>query len=139
MKILGLDLGEKRTGVAISNEINNQCSSLNEINASNSEILVNKINIIIKENKIEKLIIGLPKLLNGTEGDRAIFSRLIAKKIKASNKELRIVLWDERLTTEQAFKSMKSTGMKIKNIKSKLNSVSAIIILESYLQNENTK
>ena len=63
----------------------------------------------------------------------------IAKKIKVSNKEIRIVLWDERLTTEQAFKSMKSTGMKIKNIKSKLNSVSAIIILESYLQNENTK
>ena len=139
MKILGLDLGEKRTGVAISNEINNQCSSLNEINASNSEILVKKINIIIKENQIEKLIIVLPKLLNGTEVDRAIFSRFISKKLKASNKEIRIVLWDERLTTEQAFKSMKSTGMKTKNIKSKLNSVSAIIILESYLQNQNAK
>ena len=59
MKILGLDLGEKRTGVAISNEINNQCSALNEINASDSEILVKKINIIIKQNQIEKLIIAL--------------------------------------------------------------------------------
>ncbi len=101
--------------------------------------MIQEINNIIKENEIEKIIIGLPKLLNGTEGDRAIFSRLIAKKIKANNKEVRIVLWDERLTTEQAFKAMKSTGMKIKNIKSKLNSVSAIIILESYLQNQNAK
>ena len=137
MTILGLDIGEKRTGVAISNNVSSICTPLEYINSNNN--FLEQISKIISEKNIDTIIIGLPKLLSGKEGKRAKISRKISKEIQSEYNSIKVILWDERLTTEQAFKSMKSAGMKIKNIKSKLNSVSAIIILESYLQNQNAK
>ena len=133
MSILGLDIGDKRTGVAISNDVSSICTPLNYIPSQDVNYFLENLSILIIENKINKLIIGLPKLLSGKEGERAKYSRYISKKIKEKNKNVEIVLWDERLTSKQAEKYLIESGVEKNKMKEKIDSASAVIILESYI------
>ena len=130
MSILGLDIGDKRTGVAISNDVSSICTPLNYIPSQDINYFLENLSILIIENKIYKLIIGLPKLLSGKEGERAKYSRYISKKIKEKNKNVEIVLWDERLTSKQAEKYLIESGVEKNKMKEKIDSASAVIILE---------
>ena len=133
MSILGLDIGDKRTGVAISNDVSSICTPLNYIPSQDVNYFLENLSILIIENKINKLVIGLPKLLSGKEGERAKYSRYISKKIKEKNKNVEIVLWDERLTSKQAEKYLIESGVEKNKMKEKIDSASAVIILESYI------
>jgi len=133
MSILGLDIGDKRTGVAISNDVSSICTPLNYIPSQDINYFLKNLYNLIIEKKINKIIIGLPKLLSGKEGERAKYSRYISKKIKEKNKNLEIVLWDERLTSKQAEKYLLESGVEKNKIKEKIDSASAVIILESYI------
>ena len=139
MKIIALDIGEKRTGVAISNNISTMCTPLKYIKSEDLEFLMSELTIIIDQNDINKIIIGLPKLLSGKEGLRAKFSRYISKKIKQKFLNLEIILWDERLTTKEAEKYLIESGIKKSKIKEKIDSESAVIILENYLNTRRLK
>ena len=133
MSILGLDIGDKRTGVAISNDVSSICTPLNYIPSQDINYFLRDLYNLIIEKKINKIIIGLPKLLSGKEGKRAKYSRYISKKIKEKNKNLEIVLWDERLTSKQAEKYLLESGVEKNKIKEKIDSASAVIILECYI------
>ena len=133
MSILGLDIGDKRTGVAISNDVSSICTPLNYIPSHDINYFLRALYNLIIEKKINKIIIGLPKLLSGKEGEIAKYSRYISKKIKEKNKNLEIVLWDERLTSKQAEKYLLESGVEKNKIKEKIDSASAVIILESYI------
>ena len=139
MNIIALDIGEKRTGVAISNNISTMCTPLKYIKSEDLEFLMSELTIIIDQNDINKIIIGLPKLLSGKEGLRAKFSRYISKKIKQKFLNLEIILWDERLTTKEAEKYLIESGIKKAKIKEKIDSESAVIILENYLNTRRLK
>ena len=139
MNIIALDIGEKRTGVAISNNISTMCTPLKYIKSEDLEFLMSELTIIIDQNDINKIIIGLPKLLSGKEGLRAKFSRYISKKIKQKFLNLEIILWDERLTTREAEKYLIESGIKKSKIKEKIDSESAVIILENYLNTRRLK
>tara|TARA_B110000263_G_scaffold203557_1_gene183577 strand:+ start:3519 stop:3938 length:420 start_codon:yes stop_codon:yes gene_type:complete len=139
MNIIALDIGEKRTGVAISNNISTMCTPLKYIKSEDLEFLMSELTIIIDQNDINKIIIGLPKLLSGKEGLRAKFSRYISKKIKQKFLNLEIILWDERLTTKEAKKYLIESGIKKSKIKEKIDSESAVIILENYLNTRRLK
>ena len=139
MNIIALDIGEKRTGVAISNNISTMCTPLKYIKSEDLEFLMSELTIIIDQNDINKIIIGLPKLLSGKEGIRAKFSRYISKKIKQKFLNLEIILWDERLTTKEAEKYLIESGIKKSKIKEKIDSESAVIILENYLNTRRLK
>ena len=131
MTLLGLDIGEVRTGVAISNEVSSICSPLNFIKSN--ENLIQKISEIIDEHSIDTIIIGLPMLMNGREGERAKYSRKIKKQLENRYELLKIVLWDERLTTKQAEKYLKEMTNDRKKIKDNIDSLSAVLILENYI------
>ncbi|MBA47330.1 MAG: Holliday junction resolvase RuvX [Dehalococcoidia bacterium] len=131
MTILGLDIGIKRTGVAISNEISSLCTPLDYI--SSKDNFLEKISKIIEDKKVEKIIIGLPKLLSGREGERAKYSRSISNLIKSKHKTIKVIMWDERLTTKQAEKYLKELDSNKRKIKDKIDSASAVLILENYL------
>jgi len=131
MTILGLDIGIKRTGVAISNEISSLCTPLDYI--SSKDNFLEKISKIIEDKKVEKIIIGLPKLLSGREGERAKYSRSISNLIKSKHKTIQVIMWDERLTTKQAEKYLKELDSNKRKIKDKIDSASAVLILENYL------
>ncbi|MBL06543.1 MAG: Holliday junction resolvase RuvX [Chloroflexi bacterium] len=131
MTLLGLDIGEVRTGVAISNEVSSICSPLDFIKSN--ENLIQKISEIIDEHSIDTIIIGLPMLMNGREGERAKYSRKIKKQLENRYELLKIVLWDERLTTKQAEKYLKEMTNDRKKIKDNIDSLSAVLILENYI------
>jgi len=131
MTILGLDIGEKRTGVAISNNVSSICTPLEYINSNNN--FLQKLSKIISEKSIDTVIIGLPKLLNGKEGKRAKISRKISKEIQSEYNSIKVILWDERLTTKQAEKYLLETIPNKRKIKEKIDSASAVLILENYL------
>ena len=125
MTTLCLDIGDVRTGVAISNEVSSICSPLDYIKSDDN--LVSKISELINDHSIDTLVIGLPKLLNGREGERAKYSR-----------KIKIILWDERLTTKQAEKYLRETTKKKDKIKENIDSLSAVLILENYLVSRKT-
>ena len=131
MTTLCLDIGDVRTGVAISNEVSSICSPLDYIKSDDN--LVSKISELINDHSIDTLVIGLPKLLNGREGERAKYSRIIKKELVNIYESLSIVLWDERLTTKQAEKYLRETTKKKDKIKENIDSLSAVLILENYL------
>ena len=131
MTTLCLDIGDVRTGVAISNEVSSICSPLVYIKSDNN--LVQKISELINDHSIDTLVIGLPKLLNGKEGERAKHSRKIKKELVSIYESLNIILWDERLTTKQAEKYLRETTKKKDKIKKNIDSLSAVLILENYL------
>ena len=131
MTLLGLDIGEVRTGVAISNEVSSICSPLDFIKSN--ENLIQKISELIDEHSIDTIIIGLPMLMNGREGERAKYSRKIKKQLENRYELLKIVLWDERLTTKQAEKYLKEMTNDRKKIKDNIDSLSAVLILENYI------
>ncbi len=132
MTILGLDIGEKRTGVAISNNVSSICTPLEYINSNNN--FLQQISKIISEKNIDTIIIGLPKLLSGKEGKRAKISRKISKEIQSEYNSIKVILWDERLTTKQAEKYLLETIPNKRKIKDKIDSASAVLILENYLE-----
>tara|TARA_B110000438_G_scaffold59359_1_gene59512 strand:- start:9767 stop:10186 length:420 start_codon:yes stop_codon:yes gene_type:complete len=136
MKIIALDIGEKRTGVAISNNISTMCTPLDYIKSEDLEFFINELSIIIENKDVNKIIIGLPKLLSGKEGSRAKFSRYISKKIKQKIINIEIILWDERLTTKEAEKNLIQSGIRKAKIKEKIDSESAVLILENYLNTQ---
>lgn len=131
MTILGLDIGEKRTGVAVSNDVSSLCTPLDYIN-SNSNFL-QKISTLISENNIDTIVIGLPKLLSGKEGKRAKISRQVSKQIQSEYNSIKVILWDERLTTKQAEKYLLESIPNKRKIKEKIDSASAVLLLENYL------
>ncbi|MCH2673035.1 MAG: Holliday junction resolvase RuvX [Dehalococcoidia bacterium] len=133
MPILALDIGEKRTGLAISNDVSTICTPLKFISSENIDLFLTELKKILVENKIKKIIVGLPILLSGKEGTRAKFSRYISKRIKKANKNVDVILWDERLSTKEAEKYLIKSGLSKSKIKDKIDSASAVIILESYI------
>jgi putative Holliday junction resolvase len=134
MRYLGLDLGTKSCGIAISDRTNQIATAREPIffEKENYEELSKDVLKIIKDNNITDVIIGLPKNMDGTMGfasERSInFSEII------KNNDIKIHFEDERLTTIEALNVIHFNGKTNKNSKQKIDSISAQLILESYLK-----
>ena len=133
MKCLGLDLGTKTLGLAISDRLGMISSPYKTLKYNEMDSLINELISIIEEEKIDVLVLGLPKNMNNTLGSSAErvleFKELLSKK---TDKE--IILIDERLTTMQAEKYLIESNMRRDNRKKVIDSVAASIILDSYLR-----
>ncbi len=132
MKYLGLDLGTKTLGLAISDKTGTVASFYDNIRYTDEQWLLNKIVSIIEEEKIECLVLGLPKNMNNSYGFRA--EETIAFKDKLEKLiTVPIILEDERLTTSIANQVLISYDMSRKKRKNFKDGISAVIILQSYL------
>lgn len=137
---LGIDLGDSKTGVAISNT-SVLATPLRTIIEKNTKLLIEKIVAIIKEEKITTIVIGNPKNMDGSLGFRckkvAKFVESLSNSIKENFEQtIEIVLLDERLTTVLANKNMISSGSKQKTRRQHENEEAAVIILQSYLDSK---
>lgn len=133
MRVLGLDYGEVRTGVAISDQLGILAQGLETIEHNgNDKKLLERINEIIKEKNIDKIVIGYPLNMNATKGSRIEKTDSFIKKLKDSTK-LEVIKIDERLTTVSAHKTM--TELKISKDRKKkiVDTISAEYILQMYL------
>ncbi|MFB0525847.1 MAG: Holliday junction resolvase RuvX [bacterium] len=132
MKILGMDYGEKRIGLALSDISNMVARSLKVLNRDTTRNWLGEIKTIVDENKIEKIVIGLPKNMNGSIGEKGkevlAFVKVLGKVAKVP-----IVTWDERLTTVSAEKVLRQAELSRKKRKDILDKLSACIILQNYL------
>lgn len=134
MRFVGLDVGERRIGVAssdlmglIANAIGNVVRSDNDLEGD-----LQKTADKIRELGAEAVVIGLPKNMNGTIGPRAESVMAFAEALKAKI-DVPIHFWDERLSTVEAHKTMIDAGMSRSKRKNKVDSVAAVLILQGFL------
>lgn len=135
MKILAIDLGDVRTGLAISDKNEILASPLCTITEPDREELAKKIVKIIKENNIEKIVLGLPKNMDGSEGESAKKSRNF-KLLLEQNSGINVILIDERGTTISAHNYLNETDTRGKKRKNIIDTVAATIILQNYLDSK---
>ncbi len=141
MRIMGIDYGDSRVGIALSDPL--------MITAQGHATLPNKvypkmIDSVVKiaeEYKVDRIVIGMPKNLNGSLGDRAEVTKKFYSDLKEKLTDTEIILWDERLTTVQAAGILNVTNTRGKDRKNVIDTVAAAIILQSYMdyikKNEN--
>lgn len=132
MRYLGLDLGEKKLGVAISDKLGIIASFYASIKTSSEDEMVSFVLDIINREKIDCVVIGLPKNMDNSLGFRVDDTKRFKEKLEKSFSG-KIVFEDERLTTMEAEKVLIDADMSRKKRKTKIDGVSAVIILQSYL------
>lgn len=132
MRLMGLDIGSNTIGIAISDELEITAQGLKTIKRQSMEEDLKEINSIIAEFKIEKIVVGLPKNMDGTLGKQA---EMVFQWIKASQKKIHppMVTWDERLTTVEATKVLLEADLSRKKRKRVIDKLAAVLILQGYL------
>lgn len=136
MKYLGLDLGTKTLGLAITDKLGLIASPYKTILYQNYEELIIELKKIIELENITKLILGFPKNMNNSIGPRAN-EVLKFKEILEKNISSEVILVDERLSTKEANNYLIEADMRRNKRKKKIDSVAASIILETYIRSEN--
>ena len=132
MKIMAIDYGDARTGIALSDLLCSIVGSTTVIHSRNSEKTLNEICRIAKDNDVREIAMGLPKNMDGTEGPRAQMCREFAMQIEQAT-GLPVKLWDERRTTLEAHNILSAHNYHGKKRKDTVDAVAASLILEGYL------
>lgn len=133
MKIMSVDLGLARTGLATGDSGSTFAFPKTVINEYNEQRLVEKICVAAKQECAQRIVVGLPKNMDGSEGDRAQKCREIAQKIGECS-GIETVMWDERCTTVSAHATLSANNVRGKKRKERVDAVAAVIILEDYLR-----
>jgi putative Holliday junction resolvase len=129
---MAIDYGDARTGIAVSDALGMIAGETFVITQWDPEVLASDIVEQAKSRNVEKLVLGLPRNMDGTEGPRAEKARALAELLKAKGAP-EIVMWDERRTTIDAHRILRDNGKKEKKHKSTVDAVAAALILEGYL------
>lgn len=129
---MGIDYGDARTGVAISDLLCSIVGSTTVVPSRNTEKALADIVRIAKENQVGEIVVGLPKNMDGTEGSRAELCRQFAEKLKEAT-GLPVKMWDERRTTVEAHNILSQHNYHGQKRKNTVDAVAASLILEGYL------
>lgn len=136
MVIISVDYGDVRTGVAVCDKLQLLASPVTVIKQKDPELLSEEIKKICLEKKAEKIVLGLPKNMDGSEGFRAEACKEFAKLLSEKT-GLSVDFQDERLTTVSAHNILNATDIRGKKRKAVVDAVSAVLILEDYLRKQN--
>ena len=133
MRILAVDYGERRTGIAISDELGITAQGLKTIEVKDESKIPSLVARIVSDKKAEKIVVGLPLNMNSSESEKCIkvreFGALLAEKTN-----IPVVFWDERLTSVQAKRVMRELNKKTYRNKQMVDKISATLILQEYLK-----
>ncbi len=132
MKIMGVDFGDSRTGLAICDKSEFLASPLTVIHEYNFDRCLEKAAEYVKSEKAELIVVGFPKNMNNTIGERAEKCTLFGQRLEEMT-GVKVVMWDERCTTVSAHQYLNETNVRGKKRKNIVDAVAAVIILESYL------
>ena len=132
MRVLAVDYGDARTGIAVSDLLCSIVGSTTVIHSRNQEKTVEQIKAIVKEKEVTELVVGLPRNMDGSEGPRAQLCREFAEKLKEAA-GLPVSMWDERRTTVEAHNILSQHNYHGKKRKNTVDAVAASLILEGYL------
>ena len=131
-RIMGIDYGDARTGVALSDLLCSIVGSTTVVPSRNAEKAIADIVRIAKENEVGQIVVGLPRNMDGTEGARAELCREFGEKLKTAT-GLPVVMWDERRTTVEAHNILSQHNYHGQKRKNTVDAVAASLILEGYL------
>ncbi len=134
MKKLGLDLGDRSLGIALSDDLNWLARPVETLKFDDKDFekAINYTLSLIIEHKIDTIVLGLPKNMDGTEGIQAKTCRDFKSSIEEKS-PIKIILWDERLTSRMASNMMKDQKLNRKKRKQSIDAMAAVIILQGYL------
>jgi putative Holliday junction resolvase len=135
MRVLGLDYGSKTVGVAVSDPLGFTAQAVETIWRKQENKLrktLARIDELISEYQVGEIVVGYPKNMNNTIGERAVKS-LEFKEMLEKRTGLPVVMWDERLTTLEANRTLMESGVRRENRKQFLDELAAVFILQGYL------
>ena len=133
MTIMSVDLGLARTGLATGDSGSTFAFPKTVINEYNEQRLIEKVCAAAQEEKAGLIVVGLPRNMDGSEGERAVKCRELAEKIGQLS-GIETVMWDERCTTVSAHNALSENNVRGKKRKQTVDAVAAVIILEDYLR-----
>jgi putative holliday junction resolvase len=138
MRVLGLDLGTKTLGVAVSDELGWTAQGLEtiKIDEEQGQFGLKRLRELIEAYHVEAIVLGFPKNMNGTVGPRGEASQQFAEILKREF-GLPVILWDERLSTMAAERMLISADVSRKKRKQVIDKMAAVMILQSYLDSKN--
>ncbi len=132
MRIMAVDYGDARTGVAISDALGMLAGFTTVVHGRKAEFVADEVAKIVKEHAVDELVLGFPRNMDGTEGARADLYRAFGDLLEERT-GLKPVLWDERRTTVEAHAILHAGGKKMKDHRKNVDAVAAALILEGYL------
>ena len=135
MRIMGLDYGSKTVGVAISDSLGITAQGIETIERKEENKLrqtLARIEALVKEYEVEKIVLGFPKNMNNTIGERAEKSLELKEKLERRI-GVPVIMWDERLTTVEAERTLLESKVRRENRKKYVDKIAAVFILQGYL------
>ena len=134
MRMLGIDYGEARVGIAITDALNITAQGLETIQRNGSDrVILRRLDEILATYEIETIVVGMPLNMNGTISERAKITQEFIHKLKCKYNQLKIETVDERLTTVEAHKTMNFLEVNKNKKRDIVDTISAMYILETYL------
>ena len=137
MRILGIDYGDSRIGLAVSDKLRITAQALGYYQPVNDKEDMKYFKKLVNQYNIKEIVVGYPIRMDGTSGTRAKKTEEFADRLKKTL-QLPVILWDERLTTQQALKILRNQKIKGQKQRKKKDQISASIILSSYLESRQT-
>lgn len=135
MRVMGLDYGDRRIGVAVSDAFGWTAQGLTVVETRRDGGELDKLVEIAKENEVSEVVVGLPKNMNGSIGPRGEVCMAFAEQLK-ERLQLPVHLWDERLTTVAAERTLKEAEISLKKRKQVVDKMAATLILQNYLDSK---
>jgi putative Holliday junction resolvase len=133
-RALGIDTGDARIGLALSDELRMLAHPLESVPAGKGAL--EGLASVVREKAVDTLVVGLPKNMNGTKGPAAFKAEAFAESLRALAPEVKIVLWDERLTTVAAQRALHEAGRNTRQSRAVIDQVAAQLILQGWLDSQ---
>ncbi len=140
MRALGIDYGDARVGIAITDPLWITAQGLETIHhQGNDKIVLKRLEEILKEYDIDTMVVGMPLNMNGTKTERAEITEKFIHKLQCKFNKIKILSVDERLTTVEAHKTMNFLNINKHKKRNVVDTISAVYILESYMKMQENK
>lgn len=133
MRIMGLDMGTKTIGIAISDALLLTAQGVEVIRRTSEKADIARIDALITEYEVHALVLGWPRHMNGSVGERAIAAEAFAELLRDAFPDCEVLLWDERLSTVAANRSLLEADVSRKKRKQVIDKMAAVYILQGYL------
>ncbi len=134
MRKIGIDYGDARVGIAITDELNITAQGLETIKREGSDkVVLRRLDEILQKYEVDTIVVGKPLNMNGTASERVKITEEFVHRLKCKYNNIKIIMVDERLTTVEAHRTMNFLNVKKNKKKNIVDTISAIYILEIYL------
>jgi putative Holliday junction resolvase len=134
-RVLGLDVGARRIGVAVSDPLGITAQGLETLHRKNKKHDLSHLNRVIREYDVKEIVVGLPLRMSGAEGIQAEKIQLFAEELRKHFK-LPVHLWDERLTSAEANRLLRETDLSIEKRGKAVDRMAAILILQGWMESQ---